>query len=162
MACLAAYNNGYLHGRWIGATIGEDAIWAEIKEMLASSPIEDAEEYALHDYEGFEGLRLSEWESVAEIVEKAEFIDEYGKLGALVAEHFGRDLDDAGKALEEQYAGAYRSVADFARELTEQTTEIPDNLTYYIDWEAMGRDIAINDMFTIETAYDEVHVFWHI
>ena len=162
VACLAAYNNGYLHGRWIDANIGEDAIWAEIKEMLANSPIAEAEEHALHDYEGFEGLRLSEYEGVSEIVEKAEFIEEHGKLGALVAEHFGGSIDEAKGALEEAYAGQYSSVAGFAEEMTEQSgTEIPDSLRYYINYEAMGRDMAINYVFTIETAFDEVHIFWH-
>lgn len=42
MACLAAYNNGKLHGCWI------DAIQDQINSMLASSPEEDAEEYAIH------------------------------------------------------------------------------------------------------------------
>jgi antirestriction protein len=162
MACLAAYNNSILHGRWIDATIGEDAIWVEIREMLASSPIEDAEEHALHDYEGFGGLRLSEYAGVSGIVEQARFIEAHGKLGALVAEHFGGDIDEAKDALDDAYAGQYNSVADYARELTEHSgTEIPDSLKYYIDYEAMGRDMAINDVFTIETAYDEVHVFWH-
>jgi antirestriction protein len=162
MACLAAYNNGYLHGRWIDATIGEDAIWTEIKEMLAASPIEDAEEHALHDYEGFEGLRLSEYEGVSEIVEKAEFIEEHGKLGALVAEHFGGSVEEAKDALDDAYAGPYNSLADFAEEMTEQSgAEIPESLRHYIDYEAMGRDMGVNDVFTIEAAFDEVHIFWH-
>jgi antirestriction protein len=62
MACLAAYNNGYLHGWWIDATIVEHAVWAEIREMLPASPVEGAEEHALHGYEGTEGLRLPEYE----------------------------------------------------------------------------------------------------
>jgi len=24
----------------------------------------------------------------------------------------------------------------------------------------MGRDMAVNDVFTIEAAFDEIHVFW--
>ena len=54
VACLAAYNNGVLHGRWIDAARGEDHIWEETRAMLAASPIPDAEEWAIHDYEGFE------------------------------------------------------------------------------------------------------------
>lgn len=64
VACLAAYNNGILHGRWIDATQGEDHIWDGIKAMLDESPIPGAEEHAIHDYEGFEGVSLSEYESV--------------------------------------------------------------------------------------------------
>ena len=48
VACLAAYNNGCLHGRWIDAMQGEDHIWLETSAMLAASPVQDAEEYAIH------------------------------------------------------------------------------------------------------------------
>ena len=54
------------------------------------------------------------------------------------------------------------SFADYTEELTEDTSQIPDNLAYYIDYERMGRDMELNgDIYTIETAYDEVHVFWN-
>ncbi|HBJ92860.1 MAG TPA: antirestriction protein ArdA, partial [Hyphomonadaceae bacterium] len=33
IACLAAYNNGYLHGAWIDTTLGEKAIWDQINEV---------------------------------------------------------------------------------------------------------------------------------
>jgi len=40
-------------------------------------------------------------------------------------------------------------------------TEIPQYLQFYIDYEKMGRDMELSgDVFTIETAHDEVHVFW--
>lgn len=78
----------------------------------------------------------------------------------MLSHHCG-SIDEATQALEEQYAGTYESVADFARELTEGTTQIPDKLQHYIDYDAMGHDIEISgDIFTIETAHDEVHVFW--
>ncbi len=161
VACLAAYNNGYLHGAWIDANLGEDVIWNGIKEVLASSPIPEAEEWAIHDYEGFEGLYLSEYEGIDSVCEKAEFIEEHGQLGAELASHFGGDINEARTALSDQYAGAYRSLAEFAEELTEDTTEIPDNLQYYIDYERMGRDFELNgDVFVIELSFDDVHIFW--
>ncbi|WP_420812381.1 antirestriction protein ArdA [Nitrosomonas nitrosa] len=53
-------------------------------------------------------------------------------------------------------------MADFADELTEDTTQIPENLAYYIDYERMGRDMELNgDIFTIETGYEEIHIFWN-
>ena len=42
VACLAAYNNGYLHGTWIDAPQSEDKIHDEIQQLLAKSPIEQA------------------------------------------------------------------------------------------------------------------------
>lgn len=161
MACLASYNSGILHGRWIDATLGAGHIWQEIKAMLAASPIEDAEEWALHDYEGFEGVQLSEYQGVESIVEIAEFIQGNSELGAQVLAHHCGDLEAAKVAIEDHYAGCYRSVAEFAEEMTEQSgTEIPENLRFYIDYDAMARDMLINDVFAIETACDEVHVFW--
>lgn len=160
VACLAAYNNGYLHGRWIDATLSEDVIWSEIKEVLKTSPIPDAEEWAIHDYEGFEGLSISEYEGVSSVAEKAAFIEEHGRLGAELAEYFGGDIEDARRALDDQYAGEYRSLADFAEELTEQTTQIPQSLQYYIDYDRMARDLEVNDVFTVELGFEEIHVFW--
>ena len=58
VACLAAYNNGCLHGRWIDATT-PDEIRREVSAMLAASPEPGSEEHAIHDYEGFEGAHLS-------------------------------------------------------------------------------------------------------
>ena len=66
------------------------------------------------------------------------------------------------KALEESYAGEYESLADLARELTEETSEVPEHLALYIDYEAMGRDMELNgDLFTIETWFQQVHIFWN-
>ena len=47
---------------------------------------------------------------------------------------------------------------DFAEELT---SEVPEHLAFYIDYERMGRDMELSgDVFTVETGYQEVHVFW--
>ncbi|RAN38199.1 antirestriction protein ArdA, partial [Hyphomonas sp. GM-8P] len=47
VACLAAYNNGCLHGRWIEATTPDD-IMGQVRAMLAASPLPGAEEWAIH------------------------------------------------------------------------------------------------------------------
>lgn len=156
---LASYNNGHLHGAWIDAEQEPYAIYDAVQAMLAVSPMQDAEEWAIHDYEGFEGVRLSEWEGFAEASDLAAFIAEHGKVGAELIATLG-SLEYARKAIEDSYAGAYRSLADFAEELTEQSTEIPENLRFYIDYDRMARDIEINDVFTVETGYEQVHVFW--
>lgn len=160
VACLAAYNNGFLHGQWIAATTPNE-IMAQVRSMLARSPEPNAEEWAIHDYEGFEGCHLSEYASFESVCELAAFIEEHGELGAQLYNYFGSNLEDAREAFEE-YAGEYRSTADFAETLHEDTgTKIPESLKYYIDWEALARDMSLNgDIFTIELAFDEVHVFW--
>jgi len=154
VACLAAYNNGYLHGRWIDATLGEAHIWEKTRLMLAASPIEEAEEWAIHDYEGFEGASLNEYASFETVAELAEFIEEHGQLGGELIGHYGGELADARTALE-HYQGEHTSLADYAQQFTEECgTEIPDS------YDAMGRDWEMSgDIFTIETGFEEVHVF---
>ena len=159
VACLASYNSGMLHGTWIDANQDAYAIYDAVQAMLASSPVADAEEWAIHDYEGFEGVRLSEWEGFAEVSELAAFIAERGKIGAELINHLG-SMDDARKAMSEAYAGEYASLADFAEELTEQSSDIPEKIRYYIDYDRMARDIEINDVCTVETGVEQVHVFW--
>lgn len=127
--------------------------------MLKASPIAGAEEYAIHDYEGFEGAPVSEYSGIESVAELAAFVAEHGELGGKLVEYFG-SLDDAREAIEDHYAGQYQSVADFAQELTEQSTEIPASLQYYIDWERMARDLEINDVLTVETGFECVHIFW--
>ena len=162
IADLSAYNNGKLHGVWINATDDLDDIQEQIKNMLAESPEPDAEEYAIHDYEGFDGYSLGEYEGIEAAHEIACFIDENPEIGGELLNNFGGDLEDARKALEDNYCGCYKSLADYAEELTEETTQIPESLAYYIDYEKMGRDMELGgEVCTIETGYEEVHIFWN-
>ncbi len=160
VACLAAYNNGCLHGRWIDADQDADDIRTEISEMLKASPIEGAEEWAIHDHEGFEGAEISEYEGIESVAKLATFVNERGRLGGRLLQHFCGRLDEAEEAFD-NYAGCYRSLADYAQELIEETTEIPEKLANYIDYQAIARDMELGgDIFTIETGFEETHVFW--
>ncbi len=160
VACLAAYNNGHLHGSWIDVE-DEDSIHEAVRAVLKSSPITEAEEWAIHDYENFDGVTINEYDSFARVVEIAEFLENCSGFGGKLLENYGGDIEDAESALE-RYSGEYESLADFAEELTESTTEIPKNLKYYIDYKSMARDMEMNgDVFSIETGYKEIHVFWN-
>jgi len=163
VADLAAYNNGYLHGVWIDITQDIDDIWEQINKMLKASPIEEvAEEFAIHDYEGFGSYRLGEYEGIETAQKIACFIEEHSGIGGELLSYFNGDIEDATKAIEDNYCGCHKSVADYAQELTEETSEIPKHLEYYIDYEKMGHDMELNgDIYTIETGYEEVHIFWN-
>lgn len=159
VACLAAYNAGHLHGAWIDVE-GGDAIKDAITAMLSASPIAGAEEFAIHDYDGFGGVNIGEYEPIGRIVEIACFLRERGQLGALVLDHVGGNIDEATAALDDGHQGAYESLADYFEEFTEETVEIPAPLRLYIDYEAMARDAELSgEVFTLRTAHDEIHVF---
>lgn len=157
---LAAYNNGKLHGVWIDATKDFEEIEVDVQAMLACSPEEDAEEYTIHDYEGFGGVDLSEYEGLESAHEIALLIEQYGNIGAELLAHWCSDIGKAQKAMEEYYQGEHTNLADYAQAFTEDTSEIPKHLELYIDYEKMSRDWEMSgDIYTIETAHDEVHVF---
>ena len=159
VACLAAYNNGHLHGSWIDVT-DEASIWEAVQAMLFASPIDDAEEWAIHDYEGFEGAEVGEYYSFENVVELADYIRERGELGAQVLNYYGGNIEDA-KARFDEYAGEYDSLADYAEELTEQTGEtIPERLAPYIDYKAMAHDYEQSGDFLTFEVGGSVHVFW--
>ena len=92
VACLAAYNGGRLHGRWINVT-EPDEVGKEVRAMLAASPEPDADEHAIHDYEGFEGCAISEWASFDIVCALADFIEQHGRLGARL--ETGPEIPDA-------------------------------------------------------------------
>jgi len=160
VACLAAYNSGYLHGAWIDAAQEPWAIYDAVRDMLAASPVPDAEEWAIHDYEGFGGVRIEEYTGFERVSEIASFLAEHGEIGAAVLDYYGGDLAEAREALEDRHLGAYASLADYMQEVTEDTTAIPQSLRYYVDYQAMARDAELNgDLFTVSTAWDVVHIF---
>lgn len=161
VACLAAYNNGKLHGKWIDATQDADSIQDEINAMLKASPEPNAEEYAIHDFEGFGSLRLSEYESIETIAKLAEAIDEHGEL---FAEYYNQssytDVETALEDFEDKYRGAYdskRAYAEYWLEETGNLATIPEHLQGYFDYDYYARDLFM-DLTAIE--YDgQVHVF---
>ncbi|MFC7782131.1 antirestriction protein ArdA [Legionella taurinensis] len=158
VACLASYNNGILYGEWIDATQSESEVMADIQTLLANSPIENAEEFAIHDFEGFGNLRLDEYESIATVVAYAEFIVEHDELGQALLAEYG--LEDAEKMVTDCYHGCYDSEVDFAWHLFEEcySNAIPDNLMCYFDCEAFARDLFISDYCSVE-GNGMTHVF---
>lgn len=76
VACLAAYNNSILHGEWIDAAQEPWALYDDVRAMLSASPVAGAEEWAIHDCEGFGGVRIGEHTGLERVSELATFIAE--------------------------------------------------------------------------------------
>lgn len=162
IADLAAYNNGILHGAWIDATQSVDSIRDEIGTILVASPVDTAEEYAIHDHEGFGGYTINEYDSLEHVYEIASFIAEYPDFGADLLGEFNGDIAEARQHAEDHYCGHYNSLVDFVEELTESTTTIPPHLEFYIDYDKMARDMEMSgDIFSIGSASSGWHIFWN-
>lgn len=160
VASLADYNAGRLHGRWIDADQPAEDIYDEVQEMLAESKEPIAEEWAIHDYDGFGPLNLSEYESFEKVSDYATAISEHGEAFAAWVEQQGNDsVED----FQEAYIGTgWNSLEDYAAELIEEIydTKSMGNLAYYIDYEKFARDLEIGDGYWTFTDSDyQLHIF---
>lgn len=158
VASLSDYNAGILHGAWIDADQDADDIREEIAAMLDESHNQPAEDYAIHDYENFGGIRLPEYEDIDTVSAIADAIKEHGEAFALVYADCN-DVRSAIDAIEDRYCGEWGSMEEYAEELYNESYDIPDYLKYYIDYEAVARDLRY-EMNVYESSRGTVHVFY--
>jgi antirestriction protein len=169
VASLSDYNDGTLHGTWIDATLDSDEIYEAVKEMLAKSPYGNsdfakqwgmkAEEWAIHDYEGFGSIRLSEWEQFDTISEVAQAIEEHGSAYLAYIEDQGMGYGSVSD-FKDRFVGTYDSPEAYAESFYQDTGQLDDDhpLSMYINWEAVARDMDYNG-YHFATTDEGVHVF---
>lgn len=168
VACLAAYNSGILHGEWIDACQDADDIKAAVDAMLKRSPEPGAEEWAIHDFEGFGPVKLSESESFETVAALAAAIEEHGEIFAHFYDNqdMNSDVEQAVSDFEEKQCGKFNSLADYVQFFWEDCGEWKEDdkagfwhPSKYVDWERMAHDLEMSgDIFTIELD-GKVHVF---
>ncbi|SLC19877.1 antirestriction protein [Mycobacteroides abscessus subsp. abscessus] len=150
VASLADYNNGKLHGVWIDAAREPEAIYVDINAMLARSSEENAEEFAIHDYDQFGTCRLEEFDSIELVSRIARGIKEHGEAFSAWAELHDSNperLDDFSDA----YLGQHESAQDFAEQMadylgyTDELAKLPESLQTYIHFDsaALARDMEM-------------------
>jgi antirestriction protein len=152
IGCLAAYNGGDLHGRWVDA--GDvDELERARAEIIKTSPAwrrgEYAEEHAIMDYDGFGtlGSTLGEWSDLATVAAVALAIEQHGPAFIGYVDACEPSLDtDVARGFEDAYRGAWDSEQDYAEHDIEECGVpgvgcIPDELFSYLDMEKLTREI---------------------
>ena len=163
VACLAAYNNRRLHGEWIDADQSADELHGAVQHMLAASPEPGAEEWAIHDYEGFGELRLSEWESFERVAAIAAGIAEHGEaFSAWLSYDESQDLTDM-QAFEDAYRGEWDSLRAYAEDYAESTgmydaAEKSGSSYVVVDIDMLTRDLDI-ELYAVRSDQHTVYVF---
>jgi len=160
VACLASYNEGILHGRWTEAT-DADVIWEAIKQMLAESSFRVAEEWAIHDYEGFGDIRLSEWEEIDKVARLGALMEEHGEAFSAYVCYVGEEFATEERFLD-AYCGQWESERAYAENLFDElyAHDVPEHIAMYIDYESFANDLFVNDYYSAE-GNSGVHVFHH-
>lgn len=119
-------------GKWIDLD-------SSVGEELAKISGED--DWMVADYEGAPNLGqhpgLEDLESLANLLDEHESYIVESALGIT-----GNDVDEAKEYLEEGY-GEYDSEAEYAESLVDEGVIGTKTLLRYIDYDALGRDLAI-------------------
>jgi antirestriction protein len=153
VASLSDYNDGRLHGSWIPADATVEELTADISTMLEQSPSPGAEEWAIHDYEGFGPVRLSEHEDLTTVTLIAQGITEHGPAFAHWADICGVGDADALAQFEDAFLGFWNSIGDYAEQLVDDLgitedlhRQIPAHLQPYVsfDIESFARDLELS------------------
>jgi antirestriction protein len=176
VASLSDYNAGVLHGTWLRADAESETIHEQITAMLADSPTtrrygDIAEEWAIHDYEGFGSLRLSEWEPIERISAIGRGIVEHGDaFSAWVAHHDDPD-EVLAEEFESHYLGEFSSATDYGEHLLDELgidvsdlPDVPEGLRAYVQIDVAGwvRDLQIEGAITTVESKAGVYVFWGV
>jgi antirestriction protein len=154
VASLSDYGAGRLHGEWIELDADTEPrdVWQCIEAMLAASLDPDAEDFAIHDYEGFGPMRLGEWDQVERVVFLARLIAEHGEtaVGAFASDVVGENYDFTADDFCDAYRGEYDSPEEFAQELVIDaglgyrglSPQQAANVADILDWEAIATDLS--------------------
>ncbi len=160
VACLAAYNAGYLHGQWLDAAREPAEIQEDIRAILSSSPVESGGDYAIHDYEGFGPISIHECHGVPEVSRLALLIEEHGEAFAAYVSHVGEEYATE-EFFQDPYHGHWDSELAYAEHIFDELYiyQLPDNLRLYIDYEVFSRDLFLNGHYSVNAFDSGVHVF---
>lgn len=194
VADLAAYNAGRLHGVWIDAAQDLDDVWAEVNAMLRASPypnvevtcpdcdgagascetckgrgkVPSAEEWAIHDYDGFEGIAIGEYEAMDRVVQLANLLESLGDEAEAFAKWWDHgtaatDPDAWEDEFREAYCGTYSSIADYAEEVLADSYDLdkilPPILVGHVDWQGVAREFEISGDIWTARGGDGVFIF---
>lgn len=168
VACLAAYNAGRLHGEWIDATSDAAEMGEAIAAMLAKSPVPGAEEYAIHDYDGFPDMgEFPGLDAIAETAGLVDFVervtDQVVSPAAFkaIADNWHGDARDIRDAFG-RWVGLFDTWRDYADEIAdlyigETSGAAAEYVAQYFDYEYHAADLA--HYYTVVETPDGVAVF---
>ena len=169
VACLASYNAGKLHGDWIDLDGKDvDEVKEEIEAILKASPEPFAEEYAVHDYEGFGfgEFNFGEYPNLQNLVDLQALASEFGEevVEAAVGVTSSNKAAELREAIERGYLTG-DSEADIAEDWFAESggvnlDELPNVIRYCIDWRKVAEELRMGGDLTFERVNGTVYAFF--
>lgn len=110
--------------------------------------VPSAEEWAIHDYEGFPRSVISEYTSLETVAKWAELLDQASDTGlprdvvlSYVADN--TELLDSPEEISDRYMGSASTKEEFAEQWTKDCgylENVPEQLVFHINWSSYFRD----------------------
>lgn len=158
---LAAYNAGYLIGRWVKLPMHESelkqAIADVFKEGESACGSQNHEEYFLSDWEweDYEFIPVGEYSSVYGLntdLEVLEFKSDYElkAISFLLREGIASTIDDAIGKVEDVIVHENQSMEDVAYDLLNECygiDKLPSIISNHIDYESIGRELDMDGRY---------------
>lgn len=167
VACLSAYAAGKLHGEWIEVDKNLEELEAAIALVIKSSPEVDAEEWAVHDTEGWYGLSIDEHPDLEQLVEWSKLIQEHGAAVSYFIEWaLDVGIEPSNDEFELRFCGHWDSSNDFvlkSEEIKEHYSwdEFEKQFPFWsnmIDWEQLASELEMMDAYQyIKASESEGH-----
>jgi antirestriction protein len=157
VADLKSYNEGRLVGEWVDLTdydSGEevsDKIASLMKEYSKKYHNGEETEHSIHDYENFDSSLYSEYmgEKDYDIIIDTHKISEEKGIPAEVLQSIANDFspDNLEEFVDDRYIGQYDGDYELGENYVDNVGGIEgvSNPEFYFDYEALGRDLSINN-----------------
>ena len=161
---LGKYNEGELIGEWVKLPVSEEELESVFERIGIN---EEYEEHFITDYEtDITGLKVGEYDNIEDLNELAETLEDLDEYEMEIVEAMISDGYDLEEALEKKddcmvYHDC-NDMTDVAEQYAEETgllDSIPENLRYYFDFEAYGRDMGIEGTFIFTNKGNCVQIF---
>ncbi len=159
---LAAYNSGYLIGKWISLPMDSNELQEQIKEVLTlgeAETKESHEEWFITDYEwqNIDLWSIEEYEDIFELNDNLDLLKDCSTtqlkaIRFLLTEQITLDVEDAFYRSDDVIIHESTSMEDIAYELMQESygvDKLPTIISNNIDYYSIGQDLELDGNYTV-------------
>lgn len=168
---LAAYNAGFLIGKWVSLPMYREDLENELLEILKEGAEickdSEHEEYFITDFEfesDYKLFEVHEYSNLEEINYKCEQLEDFSeddlKRVSYLMEHVGFDFEDALSSYEDVIVYENMTLEEIAEDYIESCynlNELPEIISRNIDYSSIARDFELSGEY--QTIDNDVYFY---
>lgn len=162
---MCKYNEGYLIGEWVTLPVDDEEL-EEVKKRIGIN--KNYEEWFITDYESdIDGVEISEYTSVEKLNAIAAMLEDLDECEQEIVSALLTDGYTMEEALDKKDDCCVWFDCDDMTDLAERVCEdlnlldgIPENLRYYFDYAAYGRDLMCEGQYIFTNSGNCVEIMY--